>query len=247
MFSTDNETEKKKKEEEKKKKIDEMLEEYDKNKKEQLKKDKNDSENELSFPKVSYSNQWVKNDHADTFLKCISPALAIVGVGCVFWAAGFAVNELSKAAYFLKDISLPKYITHMIGTAAFWEVAGIVAAIGVCIFLFLTAFSAIKNNLNEGNRKKINNKENKYISNQIHKNHSIEHKNKTVSSSYEAGNAYNQSSKKRQNIKVDIAKTNIDKQDVFGTDNKKNNNFNTATYDKNTYRKNKAKAEEINN
>ena len=74
----------------------------------------------------------------------MSPAFAIIGVGGLFWGAGFAVNEISKAASFLKDVSLPESFTNIIATTAFWEVVGVVAAVCATVFIIATIYSSVK-------------------------------------------------------------------------------------------------------
>ena len=153
MFSQDAKKEKEEKEKARQKNIDEMLEAYDKQKNATNLEDKKNSS--FSVPKISYSNTWVSNKHADRFFKCMSPAFAIVGVGCAFWGIGFAVNEISKVAGFLNDINLPSSITDIIATKAFWEIVGVVAAVCFAVFLIATIFSAVKNKLSEAKERPI--------------------------------------------------------------------------------------------
>ena len=101
------------------------------------------------LPNISYSKPWASNEHFDRFLKCMSPAIAVVCTGGIFWGAGFVVNEISKAASFLKNVSLPESFTNLIATSNFWLVVGIVAAVGFVAFTISSAFLSIKKYIKE--------------------------------------------------------------------------------------------------
>lgn len=139
MFSIDLKKEQEKKEQLRQEKVDKMLQEYD---------NENDKNNKKLGEKKAESGflggSWVKNDHANRFLKCMSPAFATIGVGCAFWAAGFVVNEATKIASFLNGIALPEDFTGLISTPAFWKFVGLVAAICAVVFIITTIISVAK-------------------------------------------------------------------------------------------------------
>lgn len=255
MFSRNAKKEKEEKEKARQEHIDEMLEEYDKQKNiAKLEGKKNSS---FSVPKISYSKTWVGNEHADRFFKCMSPAFAIVGVGCAFWGIGFAVKEISKIAGFLKNINLPSSITDIIATKAFWEIVGVVAAVCFAVFLIATIFSVVKNKLNEAKERPIPKQHKKNMSKYMHKNHNINVNEFSCQlGENENINNYNKINKKHYNSQfnkknrskfhyepnfknkttnIGINKTNMNKQDFYENQKRINQTFNHQKYDKNSY------------
>ncbi len=243
IFSKKIKTEKEEKEKERQKKIDKIIEMYDKNKQE------NNKDDDSKFLGMPFLKRWSKNNYADRFLKCLSPAFAIIGLGAVFWGAGFVLNELSKASSFLRDLTLPTKISGLITTVAFWKVIGIVALSGVAIFIFLTIFSVIKNKLYNFSEYKKYNKNNDYL--QEYKQYSMDkykpkninnYKNYSVSNKYSYDNykknKYNDiynAEEKPKNSDINFYKNCKD-----SYPNKKNNNFNNK-YSKANFMKNKYK------
>ncbi len=134
---------KEKKEKDRQKKIDNMLKIYDKI------NNQNEKKYGSKMEGISFSKKWLNNRYADNLLKCLSPTIALVGIGTIFWGSGFVVQEISKSSEFLKGLSLPGKITDIITTFSFWRIVGIVALAGVVSFLFLTIFKTIKNTIKE--------------------------------------------------------------------------------------------------
>ena len=129
--------------------------------------------------------QWFSNPHLNYFAKCMFPFLAIVGVGGIAIGAGWLIGEISTLAPFLSGLNLPKSITHIIATASFWQLAGIVAGCCFIFFVVTMAFSKVKSLVQEGRAgnekgKKVHeNKEKEIVQKKQHSN-ARQNENKTI-------------------------------------------------------------------
>lgn len=158
MFSIDVEKEKKDKQEREQK---EMIEYYKKLKAREEAEGKNEQEKKIDKIEKAkkaegggifgfLQQKWFSNPNLNYFAKCMFPFLAIVGVGGIAIGAGWVLGEISKLAPFLSDLKLPESITHIITTAGFWQLAGIVAGCCVLFFAVTIAFGKIKSLVQEG-------------------------------------------------------------------------------------------------
>ena len=150
MFSIDFKEQEEEKKKKREKKVDELIKQWE----ESEQKKKTESKQDI---KISNKISFEKNYYFNKFIKYQTPTGVLIGAGLLFWVAGFCLNEISKAAYFLRNISLPSDIVNLITTASFWKVTAIVSLLCATIFLFKITFDKIKYSINEY----IGNKNNK--------------------------------------------------------------------------------------
>ena len=234
MFTIDSEEEKKEKEKKKQKILDEIIGAYEKKQEKNDKEDDNNKKKKAVKLGSKVGSNWVKNDNADNFLKCMLPTGLLIGTGGTLWVSGFLVGEISKAATFLNGISMPASVSGVILTSNFWIVVGCVA--GLCLVLYgivsLASFLIKTNNrsLQKGKKKSMLRAKSKFKNrNKFRKKSNFKRHNTKIESSYGYG--------ENRNIK-NINK--YDKNDFYKRRTDKSN------FLKNTYRFNEKNNSNIN-
>ena len=235
MFTVDDEEKAKNK----KKIIDEMIDSYQK-KKDKYNEDSKKKQVKLDGKKVGgIGKNWVKNDTADNFLKCMLPTGLLIGTGGALWTCGFLVGEISKAATFLNGVSIPASVSGILLTSNFWIVVGCVA--GLCLVLFgvvsLVSFLVKKNNksLKEGKYKtKYKEKRKKKNKGKLQKKQHIKTQSTEINKAYGYGSSKDIKNTSRYNKNnYYINRKNIDysdRQKNYFSNNKKSKHINSPPF-----------------